>query len=65
MHQKSVKFVTIGFKYEPYLCNGCHCLMQKGISFNDVPIVFVQGSAYRIHFWYLIKDDAISKRNNS
>ena len=50
MHQKSVKFVAIGFKYEPYLCNGCHCLMQKGISFNDVLIVFVQGSAYRIHF---------------
>ena len=22
-------FKDIGFKYEPYLCNGCHHLMQK------------------------------------
>ena len=25
-------FKGIGFKYEPYLCNGCHNLMQKAIS---------------------------------
>ena len=30
MHQKNVIFVIIGFKYEPYLCNGCYGLMQKG-----------------------------------
>ena len=29
-------FKDIGFKYEPYLCNGCHGLMQKAISFNDM-----------------------------
>ena len=28
-----------GFKYEPYLCNGCHDLMQKTMNFNDVAIV--------------------------
>ena len=48
----------IGFKYEAYLCSWCHGLMQKAISFNDVIIVYVKGSAYRIHFWYLSKDDA-------
>ena len=26
-------FKDIGFIYEPYLCNGCHCLMQKAINF--------------------------------
>ena len=52
VHQKNVIFITIGFKYEPYLWNGCHDLMQKAISFNDVAIVYVKGSAYRIHFWY-------------
>ena len=25
-------FKDVGFKYEPYLCNGCHDLMQKAIS---------------------------------
>ena len=53
-------FKDIGFKYEPYLCNGCHDLMQKAMSFNNVAIVYVKGSAYRIHFWYMNKDDAIN-----
>ena len=58
-------FKDIGFKYKQYLCNGCYDLMQKAMSFNDVAIVYVKGSAYRIHFWYMSKDDAISIMNNS
>ena len=58
-------FKDIGFKYEPYLCTGCHDLMQKAMGFNDVAIVYVKGSSYRIHFWYMSKDDAISIMNNS
>ena len=71
-HQKNVIFVTvdilkidIGFKYEPYLCNDCHDLMQKAMSFNDVAIIYVKESAYRTHFWYMSKDDVISIMNNS
>ena len=58
-------FKDIGFRYEPYLYNGCHNLMQKAMSFHDVAIAYVNGSAYRIHFWYMSKDDAISITNNS
>ena len=54
-------FLDKGFKYEPYLCNGCHDLMQKAIKFNDVAIVSVKGSDYKIHCWYMSKDDAINK----
>ena len=39
--------------------------MQKAMSFNDVAIAYVKGSAYRIHFWYMSKDDAISIMSNS
>ena len=53
-------FKDTGFKYEKYLCNGCHDLMQKAMSFNNVAIVYVKGNAYRIHFWYMSKDDAIN-----
>ena len=35
------------------------------MSFNDVAIVYVKGSAYRIHFWYMSKDDAVSIMSNS
>ena len=55
----------IGFKYESYLCNGCHGVMQKAVSFNDVAIVYIKGRAYRIHFWYMSKDNAINIMNNS
>ena len=47
------------------LCNGCHDLMQKPMSFNDIAIVYVKGSAYRISFWYMSKDDAINIMNGS
>ena len=55
----------IGFKYEPDLCNRCHDLMQKAMSFNNVAIVYVKEKAYRIHFWYISKDDAIDIMNGS
>ena len=35
-------FKDIGFKYEKYLCNGCHELMQKAISFSNVAIIYVK-----------------------
>ena len=58
-------FKDLGFKYEPYLCNRCHDLMQKTMGFNNIAIVYVKESAYRIHFWYLRKDDAISIMSGS
>ena len=35
-------FKDIGSRYEPYLCNGCHDLIQKAMSFNNVSIVYVK-----------------------
>ena len=58
-------FKNIGFKHEPYLSNGCHDLIQKAMSFNNVAIVYVKWSAYRIHFSYMSKNDAINIMNNN
>ena len=38
-------FKDTDFKCENYLSNGCHDLMQKAMSFNNVAVVFVKGSA--------------------
>ena len=35
-------FKDIGLKYEPHLCNGCHGVMQKAVSFNNDAIVYVK-----------------------
>ena len=56
------------FNYEPYVCNGCHDLMQEAMNFNDVAIVAivsVKESDYRIYFWYMTKNDAINIMKNS
>ena len=39
--------------------------MQKAMSFNNIAIFYVKGSASRIHFWYMTKDDTISIMNSS
>ena len=57
--------LDIKLNYEPYLCHGCHDLMQKAMNFNDVAIVSIKGNNYRIHFCYMSKDDGISIMNNS
>ena len=53
-------FLDKSFNYQSYLCNGCHHLMQKAMNFNNVAIVSINGNDYRIHCWYMSKDDAIS-----
>ena len=35
------------------------------MSFNNIAIVYVKESAYRINFWYMSKDDAINMMNGS
>ena len=39
--------------------------MQKAMNFIDMAIVFVKGSDYRIHFWYMGNDDTTRIMNNS
>ena len=58
-------FLDKNFNYEPYLCNGCHDLMQKAMGFIDIAIVSIKDIDYRIQFWYMSKDDAISIMHNS
>ena len=43
-------FKDISFKYEPHLCNRSHGLLKKAVGFNNIAIVYVKGSAYRIQF---------------
>ena len=40
-------------KYEPYLCNSCHDLMEKAITFNNVPTVFIIWSNEWMQFHWM------------
>ena len=35
-------FLYKNFNYEPYVCNGCHDLMLKAMSFKNVAIVSIK-----------------------
>ena len=35
------------------------------MNFNDVDIASIKGDNYRIHFWYMSKNDAIALVTNS
>ena len=58
-------FLDKNLNYEKYLCNGCHDLMQKAMNFNDAATVSIKGNDYRIHSWYLSKNNAIAIMTNS
>ena len=42
-------FLKVNFRFQVRVCNGCHYLMQKVLSFLD-----------RIHFWYMSKNEVIN-----
>ena len=67
MHQRISYLSSLdkGFKFEPYLCNGCHGLIEIAMNFNDVAIISAKGGDYRTHFWYVSKDNAINITKNS
>ena len=58
-------FLDKSFSYVPYLCDGCYNIKQKSMDFKNIAIVYVKGSAHRIHFWYMSKRKAISLMTNS
>ena len=58
-------FLNKNFSYEPYICNGCHDLILRAASFDNVAIGSIKRNDYRIHFWYMSKNDAINIINNS
>ena len=43
-------FLDKNLNYEQYLCNGCHDLILKAMSFKNVAIVSIKGNDYRVHF---------------
>ena len=53
-------FVDKNFNYDPYLCNGCHYLMQKAVSFKNVAIISIKGNDLESIFLILTKMMALS-----
>ena len=57
-------FKDIGFKYQPYVCNGCHDLSMIVQKLDDFVILKVKDVDYRCRVVNMSKKDAISLLNN-
>ena len=58
-------FKNIGFKYEPYVCNGCHNISMMTYELKNIAILNVKGVDYRCVLWNVSKNDAINRLSNS
>ena len=58
-------FKDIGFKYRPYVCNGCYDFSMIVQKLDDFVIVKVTGIEYRCCVVNMSKKDAFSLLNNS
>ena len=57
-------FKDIGYKYEPYICNGCHDLSVVVYDLNDFMILNIKGGNCRRYGFNFSKSDAIKLLNN-
>ena len=55
----------IGYKYEPYVCDGCHDLSMVVYDLTDYMILNIKGVDYRCYVFNMSKSDAITLLHNS
>ena len=58
-------FSEINLRFAPKLCNSCDDIIQKALCFNNVAIASVKGNNYRIHFWYVSKEENMNLLKNA
>ena len=58
-------FKNIRYKFEPYVCNGCHDLSMMVYDLDDFMILNIKGVNYRCFVCNMSKNDAINRLNNS
>ena len=58
-------FKDTGYKYEPYVCNGCHDLLTMIYDLKDFTILNIKGVDYRCYVFNMSRSDANTLLNNS
>ena len=58
-------YFSDGFKYQPYVCNGCHDFSMTVQNLSDFFILTVKNVDYRVYIANVDKKDAINILNSS
>ena len=58
-------FLAKHFRFQPKVYNGCHDMIQKSMSFNDIAIVTAKRNYYTINFCFMTKNEAVDRMKNA
>ena len=58
-------FKDLGYKFQPYLCNGCHTVSTVASELKNIAILNAKGVDYRCILWSITRDEAVNRLNNS
>ena len=58
-------FFNHGFKFQNYVCNGCHDLTMLSVNISDFAIITVKNIDYRCSVHNISKFEAINLLENS
>ena len=58
-------FKDIGFKFQSYVCNGCHNLLMMVYDLDDFMILNIKGVDYRCFVFNMTRNTSTKLLNNS
>ena len=58
-------FKDVGYKFQPYLCNGCHSVSVMAYNFKSIAILNEKCIDYRCILWNISRDEFVNRLNNS
>ena len=58
-------FEDLSYKFQPYLCNGCHAVSMMAYELKNIEILNTKGVDYRCILWGISRDEAVNRLNNS
>ena len=58
-------FFNHGFRFQNYVCNGCHNLTMLTVNISDIAIITVKNTDYRCIVHNISKFEAINLLENS
>ena len=54
-------FITIGFKFEPHVCNKCHNIFIIAYERKHIAMFNVKGVDFRCILWDISRDEAVNR----
>ena len=61
----TIAFLNHGFKFQDYICNGCHDLTMLSVNISDIAIITVKNVGYRCIIYNIGKSEGINLLKNS